>query len=181
MLTITLPETEFFDPEKNEFIILNGGDVTLEHSLSSLAKWESKWHTPFLKPKRIFTPEQTLFYVECMLLSSTPQPMICTLLYQTKLDLIYNYIGEPMTATTISSLAKNSGSQEIITAEIIYYWMTSFNIPFECQYWHLNRLLTLIAVCSLKAAPKKKIPASELRSRNSALNAARKKSLNTRG
>ena len=93
---------------------------------------------------------------------------------------INDYISAPMTATTFTN--RNSGSsREIITSELIYYWMISFKIPFECQKWHLNRLLTLIRVCEVKNQPPKKLSKGELMRRNAALNAARKKELNTTG
>jgi hypothetical protein len=85
-----------------------------------------------------------------------------------------------MTATTFSN-TNTSRSREIITSELIYYWMISLNIPMECQKWHLNRLLTLIRVCNVKNTPPKKMSGKEIMNRNAALNAARRKKLNSKG
>ena len=90
------------------------------------------------------------------------------------------YIDSPMTATTFPD-NKGSSNKEIITSELIYYWMTSFSIPMECQKWHLNRLLTLIRVCNIKNQPAKKMSKRELVQRNASLNAARKANMNSKG
>jgi len=180
MLELVVPDTEFFDANLNEFITIRGMSLRLEHSLVSLAQWESKWQQPFLKPRLIMTPAQNVHYIQCMTITQNVNPLIYHHLYREELSSIYQYIEAPMTATTISSISQKS-SREIITAEIIYYWMTVFNISFDCQKWHLNRLLTLISVCSLKSAPKKKIPKSELNKRNTTLNAQRLKALGTKG
>ena len=94
---------------------------------------------------------------------------------------VNEYISAPMTATTFSDSNKKSGGNEIITSELIYYWMISLNIPFECQKWHLNKLFTLIKVCSIKNQPPKKMSKKDIMSRNAALNAARRKQMNTKG
>ena len=87
-----------------------------------------------------------------------------------------------MTATTFSNNGQKGGSNgEVLTSELIYYYMIASNIPFECQKWHLNRLITLIRVCSIKNQPPKKMGKGELMKRNASLNAARRKQLNSRG
>ena len=91
------------------------------------------------------------------------------------------YIGDSMTATTFSKEADKAGNREIITSELIYYWMIASNIPFECQKWHLNRLITLIRICGIKNTPPKKRSRREIMSRNAALNAARRQQYNTKG
>ena len=85
-----------------------------------------------------------------------------------------------MTATTIHDMNKG-GSRRPITSEIIYFWMISYNIPFECQKWHLTRLLTLIKVCELENRPPKKMSRADIMKQQASLNAARRKKYNTRG
>lgn len=182
MLEIVVPDSEYYDSEMQEFIPVRGTSLKLEHSLVSLSKWESKWQIPFLKPKLVMTPKQSMFYIKCMTITQNVNPLIFSILHRDKLRLIYDYIEAPMTATTISSINKNKPGREIITSEVIYYWMTVYSIPFEeCQKWHLNRLLTLISVCNLKSSPGKKIPKAELNRRNNELNAQRLKALGTKG
>ena len=179
MLKITIPEMEFYDEDNNEFIMFNEQVLQLEHSLVSISKWESKWHIPFLDGKDK-TLEQIIDYVRCMTITQNVKPEVYNRLTEDNLKAINDYIENPMTATTFSDINQRP-SREIITSEIIYYWMVSFNIPFECQKWHLNKLLTLIKVCNIKNSPPKKMSRQEILSRNRALNEARKKNLNTKG
>lgn len=178
MLTITIPEQELFNELTNEFVRTKAHTIQLEHSLVSLSKWESKWNKPFLS-KDEKTIEQTLDYIQCMTITQNIDPMVYRFLTDENIRDINDYIDAPMTATTFSD--KGSTSREIITSEIIYYWMISLNIPMECQKWHLNRLLTLIRVCNVKNAPAKKMSRKEIMNRNAALNAARRKKLNSKG
>lgn len=179
MLTIEIPSTEMFDDNKQEFINIKGQVLQLEHSLVSLSKWESKWNIPFLNKKEK-TGEQVLDYIRCMTITQNVNPIVYNGLTNENINMINDYIDAPMTATTFSDNSGNSG-REIVTSELIYYWMIALNIPMECQKWHLNRLLTLIRVCNVKNAPPKKMSRQELISRNAALNAARRKQLNTKG
>lgn len=179
MLRVTIPARESWDPVKEEFIYSNETTLQLEHSLVSLSKWESKWCKPFLgKEKKTY--EESIDYIRCMTLTQNVNPSVYYNIPDTIFNQIMQYIDAPMTATTFSDKGKG-GSREIVTAEIIYYWMISLNIPFECQKWHLNRLLTLIKVCSIKNTPPKKMSKNELMSRNRSLNAARKSRLHSRG
>lgn len=178
MLNIVVPDQEFFDEETQEFFTLKGQTLQLEHSLVSLSKWESKWNKPFLS-KTEKTLKETIDYIKCMTITQNVKPYIYDMLTNENILDINKYIDSPMTATTFN--VHNTPSREIVTSEIIYYWMISLNIPLECQKWHLNRLLTLIRVCNLKNAPSKKMSKKEIMSRNAALNAARRKKLNTKG
>lgn len=179
MLTIKIPDREWFNDITQEFITVKGTTLQLEHSLVSLSKWEAKWNVPFLS-KEEKTIEQTLDYIHCMTITQNVNPMVYEQLSEENIEQINNYINMPMTATTFNNLDHKS-SREIITSELIYYWMIALNIPMECQKWHLNRLLTLIRVCNAKNAPPKKMSARDIMSRNSALNAARRKKYNTKG
>ena len=178
MLNIVVPDQEFFNEETQEFFTLKGQTLQLEHSLVSLSKWESKWNKPFLS-KNEKTSKETIDYIRCMTITQNVKPYIYDMLTNENILDINKYIDSPMTATTFN--VQNTPSREIVTSEIIYYWMISLNIPLECQKRHLNRLLTLIRVCNLKNAPSKKMSKKEIMSRNAALNAARRKKLNTKG
>jgi hypothetical protein len=180
MLRITIPAVEQWDEEKQEFITTKEQTLSLEHSLVSLSKWESKWCKAFLT-KQEKTFEETLDYIKCMTLTQNVDPEVYKYLTNGNIDEVNRYIEAPMTATYFSEDKNGKTSREQITAEIIYYWMISLNIPFECQKWHLNRLLTLIKVCNIKNTPPKKRSKREIMSRNAALNAARRKQLNTKG
>ena len=186
MLQITIPATEpieMWDEEAQEFIFTKGAKeqtLQLEHSLVSLSKWESKWCKVFLTNKEK-TQEETMDYIKCMTLTQNVKPEVYNRLTRENLEQINQYISNPRSATYFSEDRSGKSSREPITSELIYYWMIALNIPFECQKWHLNRLLTLIRVCNIKNQPPKKMSRREIMSRNSALNAARRKQLNTRG
>lgn len=179
MLEITIPAVEKWDQIKQEFINKPAQTLRLEHSLVSLSKWESKWCKPFLT-KDNKTIEETIDYVRCMTITQNVKPEVYFNLTPENIAQINAYIEAPMTATYFSQ-DKGKPSREQITAELIYYWMIAFNIPFECQKWHLNRLLTLIRVCNIKSQPPKKMSKNEIMSRNAALNAQRRAMLGTKG
>lgn len=180
MLQITIPSAEWFDESKQEFVEIKEQTLQLEHSLISISKWESKWCKPFLSTKSK-TTEELVDYVRCMTLTQNVKPEVYYNLSKENVDKINEYIDAPMTATTFSNQRRDSQSREIVTSDVIYYWMIAHNIPFECQKWHLNRLLTLIRVCNIKNSPQKKMSKRELMSRNASLNAARRKRMNSRG
>ena len=180
MITISIPEGSFWDPEKEEFITVKAQKLNLEHSLVSLSKWESKWEKPFLS-KDNKTDEEILDYIRCMTVSQNVDPNVYAALTTQQKNQISEYIGAKMTATWFAEDKTKAPNREIITSEIIYYWMISFNIPFECQKWHLNRLITLIRVCEAKTKPQKSMGKQALLSRNRALNEARRKALGTKG
>lgn len=180
MLQITVPAAEYWDELHQEFVYTKEQTLQLEHSLVSISKWESKWCKIFLS-KQPKTYEETIDYIQCMTLTQNVDPKVYMGLTNDNISKINKYIESPMTATFFSDEPKKGRSSEQVTSELIYYWMISLNIPFECQKWHLNRLLTLIRVCEIKNQPPKKRSTSEIIRRNSALNAARKKQFNTRG
>lgn len=180
MLHIVIPAAEIYDQEQNLFIQVKEKSLSLEHSLVSISKWESKWQKPFLSKDQEKSREEVIDYIRCMTLTQNVDPNDYYRLTKKEFDQIRDYIDSPMTATTFSD-KERGGSKKVITAEIIYYWMIALNIPFECQKWHLNRLLTLIKVCNIKNAPPKKMSKAEMAKRNRSLNAARRKKLNTTG
>lgn len=170
---------EFFDNDKQEFVLKNCVELELEHSLVSLSKWESKYEKPFLGPSEK-TEEEMLWYIEAMVLNKKIPPGVFSRLSSKHIQEIEAYINAKMTATWFPEEKPNGGG-ETITAELIYYWMVALQIPFECQNWHFNRLLTLIKVCNLKNAPEKKLSPAEIAARNRNLNAERKAKLGTTG
>lgn len=181
MYKLVIHKGEWFDERKQEFITIKD-DITLnlEHSLVSVSKWESKWKKPYLSLDKK-TKEEEIDYIRCMTLTQNVDPNIYYLLTPIDLYGISKYINDPMTATTFRQ-EERKGGKEIITAEIIYYWMTCYNIPFECQKWHLGRLIALIRVCAAKSGGDgKKMSQREIMSRNKALNKARRAKLHSKG
>lgn len=176
MLEITVPAVEMFDESKQEFIEAKEQTLQLEHSLVSLSKWESKWHKAFLS-KREKTFEETLDYIRCMTITKNVDPSVYSRLSQENVNAIKQYIKNPMTATYIPEDPQASAGGDVVTSELIYYWMISLNIPQEYQKWHLNRLLSLIKVCNLKNMPNKKMSQAELMRRHTAINEARRKQM----
>lgn len=182
MFEVIVPDREEYDDE-NGFVLIKGGRFTVEHSLLSISKWESKWKTPFIGIAEK-TPEQTLDYIKCMTLDKNVDPEIYTKLTEANLRGIDSYIHDPMTATTFSELQEKKagfGRGRVVTSELIYYYMTAYQIPVEFEKWHINRLMTLIKICSIENEPPKKMSKSDLAKRNSALNAARRAKYHTRG
>lgn len=179
MLTITVKLNEFFDEETQEFI---SESVTLEmeHSLVALSKWESEHEKPFLS-STTKTDEEALSYIKHMTLTPDVSPEVFDQLSAENLVEINAYIDAKMTATWFSDLSNTAKSREIITAELIYYWLITYQIPFETQYWHLNRLFTLIRVLNMKNAKPKKMSRSEIAARNRALNEQRRAKYDTSG
>lgn len=189
MLELTISAKKGFDNKKNEFIETKETTLRLEHSLVSISKWEAKYHKPFIsdEPK---TAEETIDYIKFMTLTQNVDPLIYKLMDKEELTKINEYINDPMTATKfydnevatkgLPSRRKN----EVITSELIYYWMIAFNIPESKEKIHLNRLLTLIRICNIKereANGKGKMSKRDILSQNRALNAARRKKYNTHG
>lgn len=174
MLEIIIPKQEYFDELHDEFINVPEQRLTLEHSLVSLSKWESKWNKPFLGADSK-TIDESLDYIRCMTVNKNVDPMAYKGITPELFQKVNDYIGAPMTATWFTKEPPKNGKTEVVTAEIIYYWMIALNIPFECEKWHLNRLLTLIKVCNIKNSPPKKMSRREIMERNRALNKARKK------
>lgn len=174
MLQIIVPAAECYDDKTGEFHSIRETVLQLEHSLISVAKWESKWQKPFLSTNDK-TEEECRDYVRCMTINKGVDPSVYAFLTQEHFQKINAYIEAPMTATTFSNREGHRGSREIITAEIIYYWMVALQIPFECERWHLNRLITLVRVCNIKNAPSKKMSKLDAAKRNRSLNASRRK------
>lgn len=179
MLKLHVPSLELFDNRTSEFITIHGGEVRLEHSLLSVYRWESKWEKPFLVPKPK-TREESIDYIRCMVIESEIDPDLFSYFPDSILEQVDEYINRPMTATTFAK-SDEPPSRDIVTAEILYWQMTVLGIPLEFEKRHLNHLLTLIKVCSIKNGPQKKMSKKEIFKQNRALNAARKKQFHTKG
>lgn len=181
MLTIVVPGVEMFDEMAQEFV--TQGDVTLEleHSLVSLSKWESIHEKPFLG-REDKTTEEVISYIKCMILTENPPEEILQKLSEKNFEDINRYIDAKMTGTWFNDSPGAPKTRDVITSELIYYWMTIFNIPFDsCERWHLNRLFTLIRVCNIKQAMPQKMSRSELAARNRELNDQRRARLGSKG
>lgn len=183
MLELHIDKKEFWDGEKEEFVYVGPCDLKLEHSLVSISKWEAKYHVSFTDTTNK-TPEQTLDYIKMMIIGKVPDDTVLACLSKEQIQQISDYIKNPMTATTFSKedekeIEAKGHSGKFTTSEEIYYWMTAENIPFECQYWHLNRLITLVKICAINNKPKdekkKKMTSTDLAARRARMEAARKK------
>ena len=182
MLKVTIPETELFDNRTSEFIVVKSQTLTLEHSLVSISKWESKWHVPFIGDKKK-TSAQSLDYIRCMTLTQNVDPLVYRVIPNSVMQQIRDYIDNPMTATWFSEEQEKRfrSKFEVVTSELIYYWMIASGVPFECQKWHLNRLLTLLKVCGEKNKPQKKMSKRAIMERNARLNAQRRAAMKSKG
>lgn len=180
MLTIIVPGVEMFDEKSQEFTSKDDVTLELEHSLVSLSKWESIYEKPFLGTDNK-TTEEVFEYIKIMTLTPNVPNEVFLKLSEDNIEAINKYIEAKMTATWFSESPGAPKSRDVITAELIYYWMIVFQIPFECEYWHLNRLFTLIRVCNIKQAKPKKMSRSEIAARNRELNARRREQLGTKG
>lgn len=181
MLQITVPETELWNDKTQEFVELPEVTIRLEHSLVSLSKWEMKWKKPFLTREQK-THQEIVDYVRCMTITQNVPSDVYTRLTTENLKQVQDYIGDSMTATMIRERQQGgAGRNQIFTNERIYAMMVREGIPFECEKWHLNRLLTLIRVCSIDGQPGKKMSQKEILRDNWALNQARRAKLHTKG
>lgn len=179
MLTIEIPTVEYFNESTGEFHEVKGQKITLEHSLISVSKWEQIHKKPFLSKKGMNFNE-TVSYIKCMTLTQNINPEVYLAIDNNIVKKVTDYINDPMTATTFRK-DNRPPNREIITSEILYYQMIAYGIPFECQKWHLNRLLTLIKVCEKKNSGNKKMKRNDVLSQNAALNSARRRALRSKG
>lgn len=189
MIEIIIPEQhyELFDEEKEEFlppVDIKETRIQLEHSLISLKKWEQKHHKPFLGKTDKLSNDEFVDYIRCMTLSHGVDPKVYDWIPKEVIEEIADYIKDSMTATWFKeseTVDAQKGSREIITAEIIYYWMIMLNIPIEFQKWHLNQLLTMIKVVNIKNSKQKKKDPKIAAQERAALNAKRRAECKSKG
>ena len=183
MLEIVIPSRSWINEATNEFVISEERKLQLEHSLISVAKWEAKWKRSFMDSHtKGLSVEEYRDYIRCMTITRGVDPMVYFALTPNNFEEIQKYIGDPHTATTIrDSHHKGKRSSKVVTAELVYYWMFSNNIPLECEKWHFGRLMTLIQVCFIESNGSKPMSQREIMKQNSALNAMRKAKHHTKG
>ena len=180
MLIISIPELEGFDEETQTFVSLPGGELHLEHNLIALSKWESITHKHLIGNEDV-SSEEMLLYIECMITDEEYDRELLDRLPASEIERVSNYMADTKTATTFVKKGDKDGSGEYTSSELIYYWMIACQIPFECETWHLSRLLTLIRVCNEKNQPEKKMSRADILSRNRDLNRARRQALGSKG
>ena len=178
MLTLIIEDQELYSDEQG-FITVKGGKLLMEHSLIAVSKWESIYKRSFvLHPPN--TPKERTDYFACMLINSDAAPLV-QYLNGSQVQEIIEYIGDLKTATHLRERPGGTGGRDVVTSELIYYWMINYGIPFECQKWHFSRLLALIKIAQVKNGNASPISKKDMAAQNRALNAARLKKLNTRG
>lgn len=180
MLPVYIPDIELFNNATGEFSYIKGGHLVLEHSLVAIHRWESKWKKPYLSNIKK-TREESVDYIRCMIVDGSVDDEVLDMIPDHLMKEIDDYIHDPMTATTFADSKSSPPSRNPITAEVIYWQMTVLNIPIEFENRHLNQLLTLIHVCTVKNGPKEKMSKQELYERHRKINEMNKKRFNTRG
>lgn len=180
MLKIIVKGDELFDETTETFETVGDVELELEHSLVSLSKWESKFKKPFLG-NEAKSLEETFYYIEAMIISPIYPYDIVKRFSSENFSQINDYIESSESATTFGIMPERRGRGEVITSELIYYWLISFSIPFECERWHLNRLFALIRVCNIKNSKPRKMSKGEMARRNRELNEVRRAQLGTSG
>ena len=183
MLELHIPAAEYFNDATEEFINVPEATLRLEHSLVSLSKWEARWKVPFLTTfgkRNGYTREQLIDYVKCMTINQNVPEEVYIGLGSREFEKVNAYINDEKTATSFFE-SNARPNRQVVTSELIYYWMTAYQIPWEAQKWHLSRLLTLIRICSIKNSKDQKMSPSAIKAKNKALNAKRRKALGSKG
>ncbi|MBQ0088389.1 MAG: hypothetical protein KBT27_03530 [Prevotellaceae bacterium] len=175
MLKITIPGDELWDALTEEFIYTDPIEITMEHSLLSLSKWEEEHEKPYLNNEKNISPEELLDYLRKMTITKNVPPEAFLRLGPNEISQIKAYIDRPHTATKMAADPNKHGNgryapKEIVTSEMIYYWMIELNIPIEFQKWNLNRLLVLIDLVNKKKQPSKKMSTKDQAARTKAIN-----------
>lgn len=178
MLTITITD-EYWDDDAEIFRYPEVAVLQFEHSLVSLSKWEAEFHKPFLTPDNK-TEEEMVGYVKAMLITDT-DPSILQRLTQEDIEQLDAYINNPMTGSTINELPQRGKASERISAELIYFWMSNYQIDYECRHWHLNQLFTLIKIHHAKTQKPKPMSKNARAQQMAELNAQRRAKTGSHG
>lgn len=179
MISIKTERQELFNQSTGTFETIESHNIQLEHNLISISKWESKYKKAFLSDQKKKSNDEILYYIKCMCLKHEDEEFVKYISVD-NLTKISEYINDSHSATYIPKISNESRNRDIPTSELIYYWMMVNGIPFECQYWHLGRLLKLIEICSLKNSNKKMSKQQILRN-NRQINQSRKLRHHTKG
>lgn len=183
MITVHIPKKEVWDDQHKEFIYVNEQTVTLEHSLISITKWETKHHKVFLDDTAKKTEDEIIDYIRCMCITPLKDEKDVYGISAKDIKRIMDYMADPMIPFNFKKDNINGKRRggDPLCGVMIYYYMTAAQIPFECQKWHINQLLALIRIYGIKNNPGKPLKGSALASRNTALNQERKARLGTKG
>lgn len=147
--------------------------LDFEHSLVSLSKWEQKHERPFFGREEK-TVEDTAEYFMAMCLTENPPEDFVERLTKEQAMSLAEHINAKASATFFREDQNQKTSSEIITSELVYYWLIQFQIPFwPVETWHLNRLMTLIKIVSIKQSKPKKMSKQALGEQYRQLNAQR--------
>jgi len=182
MITITIPDKEYFNENTNEYFIIPGKTIVMEHSLYAIRHWEAKWHKPYLDAKHTF--EEGIDYFRFMTITKNVDPRTYYNMSQENVKLLTEYMKDAMTATTFKQIkrrTKTGRKNRLTTCELIYYWMAMNNIPFDCDKWHFNQLMTLIHVCSEEQLPPEKMSQREIFEYNKSINERNRARFNSKG
>lgn len=163
MLTITLSASDESETVKLSF----------EHSLISLSKWESQYKKPFFDKKEK-TSEEGAAYIKYMLVTKNVPDEFLNSLSKDNVKELTEYINDKQSATWFKDDPGSKNSSEVITSELIYYWLVQFNIPFEVESWHLNRLMTLVKIAGIKQTKPKPMSKAQQADQYRRLNAERR-------
>lgn len=170
MLTINLSATDDFEAVELNF----------EHSLVSLSKWESQTKKAFFG-KEEKTVEDVALYFKCMLLTDNVSDNHLNRLSRKDVETINDYINDKRSATWFRDTPNKHVSGEVITSELIYYWLVQFTIPFTVETWHLNRLMTLVKIAGIKQTKQKPMSKAQQSEQYRRLNAERRAALGSSG
>lgn len=181
----TEPKSDFWDDAHEQFLSFPAQHLIMEHSLLSLSKWESHWRTPFLDTGEK-TVTQWVDYFKCMTINlASIDPMSYYTFSEAEYNKIVNYIATPQTATTFAedAIRHPATGRHVETSETIYYSMAALGIPFECEKWHLSRLLALIRIGAIRSRgnDERKMSKADQSQMYAELNARRRQQYHTSG